>query len=179
MTITMDGRRIRSVLDRLAGELQRPRALNAKVARHMRNYVQQTITLQGRGATYRPLSSLYKRQSGRFKALLGIRRRIHAEWDDNGAYVVYKAEQGDQFTLKMLENGWSQRPFEMPKSVVNGRTIRRRMVIQGPRNANPIFFTRRKGFTVPGRKVWPSYLEAQREISKIAREHVGDFVRKL
>jgi hypothetical protein len=179
--ITINDRRIVSVLDRLAGELQRPRALNAKVARHMRDYVKQTITLQGRGETYKPLSPLYKRQSGKFKALLGIRNRIFAEWDDNGAYVTYRKELGDQFTIKQLEQGWSQKPFEMPLKIrgARGRAYRKTMVMAGARNAKPIYFTRRKGFSVPGRKVWPSYLEAQREIKKVALEHYQDFVRAL
>lgn len=177
--LTINDREIRSVLSRLAGELERPRALNAKVARHMRDYVRQTITIQGRPAPWLPLSALYKLKSGKFKAMLSLRERVVARWDDEGAYVEFIQKSGDQFTLRQLERGWSQPAFELPKMKnTRGGIARRKMIIQGPRNANPIYFVRRKGFSVPGRPFFPSYLEAQREAAQVAREHFNDFVRR-
>lgn len=164
--VTIDTRHLRASVGRMVGELRRPATAYGKAARHMRDYVRQTITLQGRKRPYKSLSHWTKARTGRRKALITLRKEIKAGWS-NTQGIVYFNRVSPEWHIDMHHTGFTSPPV-----------MHKRMVV--PMAAGGVYaaFFHRKASKVPAREVWPTKKEVIQEVTPLFHQWVEGLARK-
>ena len=162
MTVVYDDREVREVLDRLDAELRDQRRLYREAATLVRDYMRQTITLQGRQVKWARLSKWTRARTGRVKALLPLRPMIKAKWDNHSGTVYF--EPKGNYTLEQHDKG-----YIIP--AVKGK----RMVIPSKNGGIFAIIMSRKRSFVPARPIIPSQIEG----GKIIHKAVVDYARRM
>jgi len=150
-TIHIQDRNLRRAMRAMEAGLRNPAPVYGRAARHMRDYVRNTITLQGRANPYPRLSQWTRDRTGRRKALITLRPRIKARWDRTQGEVYFDPISA-QWNITQHHTG-----FTSP-AVVN-----KRMAVPLKSGGVRIFWSR-KPSKIPARKVWPSRQELEREV---------------
>lgn len=162
----------KAILD-FGSALGRTTVPNGRAARTLRDYVRQTITMQGRKRPYAPLSKWTKARTNRRKALITLRPRIKASWDDSKGVVYFDAPSSD-WHIDMHHRG-----YRIP--AISGKL----MVVPaakffGNRPAGGTFaaFKSRKASKVPAREIWPNKAEVKKVIEPIYKDWVQNQAEK-
>jgi len=164
--VEIDDRNLRKSMRNMEAFLRRPATVYGRAARHMRDYVRQTITMQGRKRLYVPLSQWTRDRTGRRKALIHLRPFIKAKWD-NIKGEVYFEQKSSGWHIDQHHTGYTS------PAVLN-----KRMVV--PRHGGGIFavFSNRKASKTPAREVWPNQAELTKEMVPIFKTWVDDIARR-
>ena len=166
MGVQVDDRALRGSLRRLKAHLGKLRPVYAQASRHMRDYVRKTITLQGRLKPYQQLSWWTRSKTGRRKALITLRPRIKAAWN-NTEGVVYFDPVSTAWHIDQHHTGYISK-------AISGK----RMVVPKSGGGVLAVFTSRKESKVPAREIWPSQRAAAREIQPILKKWLDTGARK-
>lgn len=153
--VEIDAGDLRDSMRRMEAELRRPAPVYGKAARLVRDYVRQTITLQGRKTKYFQLSKWTKARTNRRKALITLRPLIKAAWDSIGGYVYFQ-QTDKKWHVDDHHTGFTSK-------AVTGK----RMVV--PRKGGGIVavFMNRKEVKVPSREVWPTQGEVDATVTPV------------
>ena len=164
--ITIDTSNLKASIRRAQSKFRAPASVYGKSARHMRDYVRETISMQGRKRSYVPLSTWTKRRTGRRKALITLRQNIMARWDNSRGQVFF--EQRDV--------GWHIDQHHT--GYTSPAVLNKRMVV--PKHGGGILavFSNRKAAKTPAREVWPTQAEVNKEVTPIFNAWVSDIMRK-
>lgn len=150
------------LLDR---ELKDAHRLAGRVARHMRDYVRQTFTIQGRGSRpWAPLRPLTREKTGRRKPLITLRETVKVQIQANRS-IVFAVPRSFEWSLNTHHEG-----YRVPET-------RKRMIITMP--TRKIFLRTRKAFTVPARPIWPTEFEVLKETAKVVDAYIKELDAKL
>lgn len=164
--VEIDDRNLKASLRRMERELKNPGKVYGQAARHMRDYVRQTITMQGRKRPYAPLSKWTKAKTGRRKALIPLRKYIKARWDGTSGQVYFQ-QRSSAWHIDMHHTG-----FTSPA------VIGRKMVVPGKGGNIFAVFMSRKASVIPAREVWPEQEEVEKEVNKMFSTWVDDVARR-
>lgn len=167
--IHIDTSRLKASLRRMERDLKRPATVYGRAARHMRDYVRETITMQGRKRKYTPLSHWTRARTGRRKALITMRPFIKASWDAK-AGVVYFDQTDKAWHLDQHHTGFISPPVDL-----GGR---KRMVVPKASGGVLAAFTKRKASKIPGREIWPTQKEVNAEVTGMFATWVDGLARK-
>lgn len=163
--ITIDDKSFRASAKRLRDTISNLRPVYRRTAAHMRDYVRQTITSQGRSKPYQPLAPTTVLKTGRRKALLELRPRIKSSYSSQNAIVFFE---------KMSPH-WDDLSHHFgfrSKAVVN-----KRMILPN-RKGKTIHFTSRKESVIPAREIWPNDREIKSEIVPLFNKFIKEAIRK-
>jgi len=165
--IHIDSSRLRASLRRMEKDLKRPATVYGRASRHMRDYVRETITMQGRKRSYAPLSHWTRERDNRRKALITLRPFIKASHDAR-AGVVFFQQKSSAWHIDQHHTG-----FVSP--AVTGK---KRMVVPKAGGGVLAAFTKRKASKIPGREVWPTQAEVNKEVTGMFSTWVDGLARK-
>lgn len=165
LKVTIKDEQFQAMMKLLDQELKGAHRLAGQAARHMRDYVRQTFTLQGRGSRpWAPLKPLTREKTGRRKALIRLRETVKVQIQVDRA-TVFAVPRSFDWSLDTHHNGWT-----VPET-------RKRMAIQMP--TRKIHMRKRKAFTVPARPIWPTEYETLIETTKVVEAYVKQLDAKL
>lgn len=164
--IEIDSSRLRASLSRMERSLKRPQVVYGRAARHMREYVRRTITLQGRKRNYIRLSHWTRGRTGRRKALITLRPYIKSRYDSTSGQVYFQ-QRDASWHIDQHHTG-----FTSP-AVVN-----KRMVIPKAGGGILAAFMNRKASKIPAREVWPTKAEVTKEVTRMFATWVDGVARK-
>lgn len=162
MIVKMNTVRLKLAISRTNKSMANRRALHTKLARRMRNYIHETIRMQGRHSKWKGLSEWTKFRTGKRKALLGLIPYIQDRATSRSASVVFANPPG-RWNLKMHHTGYRS------KAVKN-----KFMAVPGARGAKSRMFKARKATRTPSRKFIPT----RGEINKVSLPTVQAWVKK-
>lgn len=163
-TVFIRDRNLRRAMRAMEAGLRNPAPVYGRAARHMRDYVRHTITLQGRRKSYTALSAWTRAKTGRRKALITLRPRIKARWDKSKG-EVYFAPASSSWHIDQHHTG-----FTSP-AVTN-----KRMVVPLKAGGVRVFWSR-KASKIPAREVWPTRREVEREVTPFFASWVDKLAR--
>lgn len=155
MAVTVDASRFFRSLERMKVTVRRRRGVMRKASGAVRDYMRDTITLQGRTTKWKPLSPWTKARTGRRKALLPLRPMLKNRWSNSSAEVFLDNPKGT-FTLEQHHRGYSSRAVRNKKMVV-------------PKAGGGILaiFVNRRISRTPARRIVPTKRETQKIINPI------------
>jgi len=156
--ILYDDKAVRRLVRKFKEEISNPRQVYADLARTARDYVRETITLQGRNTPWPGLSQWTKSRTGRRKALIAIRPLIKAKWSNSSAEVYFDAPS-TEWNLDQHNTGFSVRGVQ-----------HKRMVVPSKSGGILAVFTKRKPVKVPRRRVYPTQREMESMVSVTLKE---------
>lgn len=165
MAIEIDDRRLRASMRKVLRELKRKSPVYGKAAKHMRDYVRATITMQGRKRKYAPLGKWQSAKTGRRKALITLRPNIKSRYDNTKGEVYYNQTQSG-WHIDMHHTG-----FTSPA------VVGKRMVVPSRGGGVLAAFHNRKASKIPAREVWPTQAEVNKEVGIIFKDWVEKNVR--
>lgn len=152
-------RKIRALHDGLRPSGRR--RVMRRVGIKLRDAVRNRFTTQGDGS-WAPPSDWIALKTGRRKALLPLRGRIHYKLEGDDTAQVYFDAPTDEWNIGMLNDG-----FTSP--AVDGKNM-----AFPTRAGNVIRFTKRAASVIPARRIWLTPAETRRlvneELDRFARE---------
>lgn len=157
---------LRASMGRMERNLKNHTVFYGRASRHMRDYVRNTITMQGRTKNYATLSQWTRRKTGRRKALITLRRNIRARHDRVAGEVFFQ-QRDSSWHIDQHHTG-----FTSP-AVVN-----KRMVVPNQAGGILAVFSNRKASKIPARQVWPSFAETRKEVTRIYSIWLDSIARK-
>lgn len=147
MTVIVDDAQLQDAMKRLGQALGNTAPVMQEVGLGLRGYVRQTITMGGR-PSWPPLARLTMAVKGRTKPLAGMERHIGFSSTDSIAVVFWANPAAIGWDANLHHSGYRFGPaIGRPVMRINTR-------------GRPIYFTKRKGGTVPARPIWPDVTEA-------------------
>ncbi len=166
MGVTIDDRALKGSLRRLRRYVGNTTPVYRKAALHMRNYVRQTITLQGRKSPYKQLSWWTKQKTGRRKALITLRPRIKAAWGRQIGAVFFDPVSA-AWHIDQHHTGY-----------ISKEVTGKRMAIPRKGGGLVALLMNRKQSVIPRREIWPGKGEAAKEIQPIVQAWLTRGARK-
>ena len=144
------------------------RKLFSRIARDLRDLTRRRITSQG-GGTWKPLSKWTKARTGRRKALITLRKRIKAKWDNDSARVFFEVSS-PEWDITDHHKGYTSRR-------VRGK--RMTVPLKNPaaigHNKSTITFSNRKASITPARKIWLS----QKQTKTFVKRNLARYTREI
>lgn len=134
----------------------------------LRDYVRQTITMQGRKRPYAPLAQMTKMRTGRRKALVGLRTQIKYRSDANSAEVYFE-QRDPQWHIDMHHRGFRSGPVQL-----QGKDV---MAVPQHGSDDPLYFKRRKEARIPAREVWPVQKEVRDIVSRMVTNWINSGIK--
>lgn len=159
-------RKVRAMIQQL-----RPggrRRLLRRIGAALRDAVRRRFTTQGDGS-WPGLSEWTKARTGRRKALIGLRHRIHSRVTDDNTVEVFFDPPTNDWNIGMHNRGFRSRAVENERMVIPLRAP----AIIGASGSRLIIKSRRMSI-IPARRIWLSPAETRRivelELEQFARE---------
>lgn len=165
--VEVDGRRVIAAIRDTEAFLGNADKLYPIISRTVRDYVRQTITMQGRGGKWAPLAKSTRDKIGHRKALLSWRRRIIATWNSEQAAIMFHPEPHN-YTVRQHARGWTI-PARVP---VRGQAMKWSLSGGGV-----VFAKSAKSARVPARSIYPSAQEVSALISPVVNDWINTHVR--
>jgi hypothetical protein len=161
--IKYDDRAIQAALGHIELSLKNREKLMDKAGRTIRDYVRDTMKMQGRNRPYAPLAHSTRQTTGRRLVFTTIRPEIK-HYSNNQRFFVYHDRQTTGWNLSMHVKG-----IRVPsvRNVVM-------MIPNGLGRGKPKFFRFRYPYTVPAREIWPSRPEVIWQVNEVIRQWIAD-----
>lgn len=154
MPVIVDDWQLRRTIRILKAGIRDQRSLYASASRQMRDYIRQTITMQGRGGSWTGLSRWTRRRTGRQKALITLRVQVKARWGNDFGEVIFVNPS----------SGWDM--LQHDRGFTSPAVQRKLMVIPSRDSGILAAFKSRKASKVPARQFIPKGREAQVQIEQ-------------
>ncbi len=173
--IKFDDRGISAALREIETQVTNRTKLMDAAGRTIRDYVRETINMQGRVHPYAPLTKSTKITSGRTKVFASVPRDI-VHQANNDRFVVFFNRRTPGWTIDMHTRGFHVKfsrgiTMQIPNGLGMARNAAGRFTggALGPR-----FFRFRYPFNVPAREIWPSRPEVVYQVNEVIRQWSAD-----
>lgn len=150
-------------LKKMRNALNSTRPVYVEIGGAIRDYIRQTISFQGRGRQWAPLSQWTKARTGRRKALITLGKYFGYDATDKRVHVRFYEPPDANYGILMFHEGFVSR-------AVSGS----RMVVPSYRGGVLATFNNRKPSKIPARKIWPT----QKETTEIVRPIMEKWLNK-
>lgn len=166
MTVEFDDTGFKRKIAIIKRAFENTRPMYAEIGRHVRDYIRQTITLQGRGRAWRPLSTWTKRRTGRYKALITLRPFFQYEASQAQAIIYFDPPSND----------WGIRGHH--EGSVSPAVSGKLMVVPGRGGGVLAAFHSRKAVVIPARRIWPTNQQGNELIRPIIERWYDEAIRR-
>jgi hypothetical protein len=153
LSITIDDAQVQASLRRYRENLEESASLMRRLSFNLRDYVRDTIKMQGRKRPYEPLAPMTRLRTGRRNALTTLQSAIKSSYTATTVQVYFDNPKGESWTIEQHHKG-----FYVPPKVG-------RQGFYAARTGAPVFFMSSRGHKVPAREVIPTKAEINSVIS--------------
>lgn len=165
--LEVDGRSVALAIDDLQRFMDNKSELYRVIGRSLRDYVRQTITIQGRGTPWLPLAKSTTEKTGRRKVFITLRNDIQFKSTQNEVVVdLVRPQIG--WNIKQHAKGYTI-PARKP---VNGKTMKWNTT------AGAVFARSAKAARVPARSLFPSAKDAAAIVTPIVNHWLKEHINK-
>jgi len=166
--IKFEDRAIQAALGAIELSIKNREILMNKAGMTIRDYVRETIQMQGRTKPYAPLAKSTRQTTGRRLVFTTIRPEIK-HFANAHRFMVYH----DRNTI-----GWDLTMHTKGIKVPSLRNVVM-MIPNGMGRGKPKFFRFRYPYTVPAREIWPSRPEVIWQTNEVIRQWLADVKREI
>jgi hypothetical protein len=172
--IKFDDRGVSAALREIESQVKDRTKLMDKAGKTIRDYVRETIKMQGR-KPWAPMTKSSRQTSGRYKLFTSVGPDI-VHQANNERFVVFFNRRTVGWTLEMHQKGFRV-PYSrgivmmIPNGLGKARNAAGRFT---GGSVGPKFFTFRYPFNVPAREIWPSRPEVIYQVNEVLRQWLHD-----
>jgi hypothetical protein len=160
VSIDIDDEQVQRSLRRYRENLMESASLMRRLSFNLRDYVRETMQMQGRKRPWAPLAQFTMLRTGRRKPLTTLVRHIKSEYTPTTLRVFFENPKGEDWTIEQHHKG-----FIIPPRVG-------RQGFYTARAHTPMFFMTSRGAKVPAREIIPT----RREVDSVISAAVTDWV---
>lgn len=162
--ITVNAKQTTQAINRFKGSLEQRRGLLELIGTRLVAYTRETINMQGRGKSWKPLAASTKKSTGRDKALVTLIPFIKHRVNMRVGVTIYFSKRPRDWSIDVHESGFKSRA--VPKGI--------KMKAKGLG-----MFSGRKASVIPARKIFPTLTETRAISRDITQDWVRDTSRKV
>ena len=161
LTIDIDDENVARSLRRYRENLNESASLMRRLSFNLRDYVRDTIKMQGRKRPYEPLAEMTRLRTGRRNALTTLQSAIKSTYTPTTLSVFFEnPKPGQTWTIEQHHKG-----FYVPPQIG-------RQGFYAARSGRPVYFMTSRGHKIPAREVIPT----KAEVDKVVSAAVTDWV---
>ena len=158
LSISIDDAVVQKYLDRYKIQMTQSARMMQKATGDLRDYIRETMQMQGRKRPWVPLSRFTMMRTGRRKPLSTLVKQVKSRYTATSGEVYFDNPKNESWTLWEHHKG-----FSIPPSVG-------RQGFYAARTKKPVFFMSRQGARVPAREIIPTTREVNQVVGAAVRE---------